>query len=221
MRRNRTRTILIILSFIAAALGVLAAIIVFYPVGSYQEITPQRGPSTSNTSSFNRTSSTGNAFASSTPGMTTSGAGNPTSTQTNVAGRFASDYSPPYAINWMDGKEQFAVTGASLRDGELMISLAIQMGNVSECVPVNVRLVSDESGTLRAPDAPSGGTFAFPDTQTCNGSPGALYSESLVWKIGSVASPFLLTTGGASNIFFTVATSSSGGVDITLPSRSG
>ncbi len=224
MRHDRIRTALILLSLIAAALGVLTAVVVFYPVGSYQAIAPQM-PSTTTSTDFGTGSSVGSATASSTQNafaISTSGTGTLSGGGgTGASGQFGSEFSPPYPVTWTEGKEQFAVIGASFRDGELALSLSIQMGNDSECVPVNVRLVVDEAGTLRAPESPAGAMFAFPDTQTCNGTPGALYSESLVWKIGSMPSPYLLTTGGTSNIFFSVATSSAGGVDVALPSRSG
>ncbi len=88
--------------------------------------------------------------------------------------------------------------------------------------PGNLRLVADESGTLKAPDSPASGTFTFPDTKNCNGHSGLTYSEPVTFTIdSSIASPYLFTTGGASNIFFNVATNSVGGVDVALPSHSG
>jgi hypothetical protein len=51
---------------------------------------------------------------------------------------------------------------------------------------------------------------------------GSTYSEPVTFTIDpSLTAPFLLTTGGASNVFFEVATSTTGGVDIALPSDAG
>lgn len=95
------------------------------------------------------------------------------------------------------------------------------MGSVPECVPLGLRLVVDEAGTLRAPVVPSNAVFNFPDTQSCAGTPGAAYSQSVIFDMSGAAAPFLLTTGGTTNIFFQVATTSPNGIEVVLPSRSG
>lgn len=218
MRRDKIKTILVISWAVALGLVVVTFFVVFYPT-----VPPGPASSAPSTSSVETLSSaanatgTGNAnaFASTTlPGNTTASA-------QNIPGQFASNYTPPYPVSWQEGGEAFSVTGASFQGDELSLTLAIQMGSVSECVPVNVRLVADEAGTLRAPDAPAGATFSFPDTQSCNGTPGETYSESLVFNTDSVPAPFLLTTGGTSNTYFFAATTTAGGVDITLPGTQG
>lgn len=202
MKTDWIKTSLIVLSAAALALGILTAFVVFYPTGSYQPVVVQ---STGTVSFSNLPSST----ASSTSASSTT----PMSTPT-VPGGFASNYASPYPVTWIEGHETFSITGASSQGNQLTLSLTIQVGNVSECVPINLRLVADEFGTLKAPDSP--------DTQNCNGTPGATYSQSVVFAIdSSTTAPFLFTTGGTSNIFFNVATSTTGGVDIALPSHSG
>ncbi len=202
---------LVVLSAAALALAVLAGFIVFYPTGSYQPVVVQNHGATSSAA----------VLLPSSTALSTS-----TTSQTPVlpatVGGFSSEYSSPYPVQWSEGGESFSITGAALQNNQLALSLAIKMGIVSECVPVNLRLVADEFGTLRPPSAPPASTFTFPDTQSCNGTPGATYSESAVFSIDpSIFSPFLLTTGGASNVFFSVATDTAGGVDVTLPSHSG
>jgi hypothetical protein len=114
------------------------------------------------------------------------------------------------------------VTGASWNNDQLTIELSIQMGASPACIPLNVRLVADESGDLAAPTSPAGSNFIFPDTQTCNGTPGETYSQSVTFAVNpSVVAPFLVTTGGTANMFFNVATSTDGGVDVALPGDNG
>lgn len=215
MTDHRIKTVLIILVAIALALGILTAFVVFYPAGTYQTVSLNNTSSSSLGTSYGSPTgiaTTTNAFQSTTPA---------TAATPSLAGQFSSEYSSPYPVSWNESSEKFSVTGAMFQGDKLTLTLAIQMGGTPECVPLNVRLVADEIGTLRAPDSPAGSSFAFPDTQSCNGTPGAIYSESLIFNVASVPSPFLFTTGGASNTFFTAATSTAGGVDIVLPSHSG
>ncbi len=228
MSSERLKAVLIVLSGAALALGILAAFVVFYPAGSYQPFTitnnsiilpnPPAGVSASSTAS---TTASSTATPTSSPTATI-----PTvsgTAFTNIpAGEFSSNYTYPYPLSWSEGHTTFSVTAASLANDELTLSLSITMGSTPDCVPVNVRLVADESGTLQPPDLPQGSTFVFPDTQSCNGTPGETYSESLLFTIpSSLAAPYFFTTGGASNTFFQVATTSPNGITITLPPTSG
>lgn len=217
MHGNRLKTILIISWAVALALVVVTVLVVFYPNGGYMPVTVQNNGATfsnlpsSTASSFALASST----ASSTP---TSTAGTPSP---NSAAEFASDYSAPYPVTWKEGNEQFSLIGASLTGNQLTLTLAIQMGMTPDCVPVNMRIIADESGTLMPPSSPAGTTFIFPDTQTCNGTPGATYSEPVTFTTDNIQAPYLMTTGGASNIFFNVATNTARGIDVALPGTSG
>lgn len=200
--------ILIVLSAAALALGVLTIFVVFYPSGSYRPVVLQ-GPGTVSFSNFP------SSIASSTPPGTATTT--PAATDT-----FASRYAPPYPVTWTEGRETFSITGAAFQGNELTLTIGIKMSDASECVPVTLRLIADEFGAQQPPTAPSGSTFIFSDTQNCAGTPGATYSEPVTFTIDpSIATPFLLTTGGVSNVLFNVATSSRGGVDIALPSKSG
>lgn len=199
---------LIILSATALALCILTIIIVFYPTGSYQPVIVQ-GPTTASFSNLPTSTASSTVNVSTTPTIL-------------PPGSFSSEYPAPYPVAWTEGHENFSVTGATLQGNQLTFSLAIKMSNVSECVPVNLRLVADESGTLMPPSSPTGGTFTFPDTQNCGGTPGATYSQSVTFTVApSVVAPFLFTSGGASNVFFTVATNTANRLDIVLPGNAG
>lgn len=225
-RHDRLKTALVVLWAAALALLVLTIIVVFYPPGA-----PGAVPSPIATSSVNIPSAASgttsgatstNGFASTTPpGIGAGGAGVTSTVVATAPGQFASEYSAPYPVNWQEGGAQFSLTGASLQGSELALTLAIQIGAAPTCVPADLRLVADEAGTLRAPDAPAGGAFTFPDTQSCNGTPGAVYSASVSFNVGGIAAPFLLTTGGSANQYFFAATTTAGGVDITLPGTQG
>jgi len=217
MRPDKLKTTLIILSSVAAGLLVITAVVVFYPAGSYQPVVEQNNGTTF--SNFPTSTATSTIGASTSTTSTTITA--ITTITTNVPGVFAANYTAPYPVTWKEDNEQFSLLGASLQSDQLTLTLAIQMGSVVECVPVNVRLIADESGTQKTPDSPAGGSFTFPDTQSCTGTPGATYSEQLVFTVTGVPSPYLFTTGGASNTFFNVATDTAGNLDVTLPGTSG
>ncbi len=211
MPNDRLTTTLIILWVIAIVLGVIALVVVFYPTGSYQPVIVQ-GPGT--------TTSFGN-LATSTASSSLSGAAT-TTPVTLPPGTYQSNYTTPYPVTWTEGHENFSVTGATFANGMLTFSFAIQMGSASECVPLNIRLITDELGTQETPNSPAGSSFTFPDTGTCNGTPAETYSQTVSFLVSpSLASPLLFTTGGTSNVFFSVATNTTNGIDITLPGTSG
>lgn len=220
---DRIRTALILLWVAAIVLGIVATIVVFYPSGGYQPVVVQ-GTDTTSFSNFptsTATSSLGNPTlpSSTTETATTSASG---TTSGLAPGSFASTYTSPYPVTWSDSGATFAITGGSWNGNQLTLALSIQMGTNPSCVPIDIRLVTDESGDLAAPSSPSGPNFIFPDTQTCNGTLGETYSESVTFTVDpSVTAPFLLTTGGTANVFFNVATSTSGGVNVALPGNSG
>jgi len=216
------RTALIILWAAAIVLSIVAFIVVFYPSGSYQPVV-EEGPGTVSFSNL-PTSTPTSSLANAASGTALSGAAAASSSSLSSLpiGTFGSNYTSPYPITWNDGGASFAVTGAVWNGNQLALSLSIQMGPSPACVPIDLRLVANESGALQAPSSPAGPNFIFPDTQTCNGSPEATYSQTVTFTIDpSIPWPLLLTTGGAANTFFNIATSTSGGVDIALPGNSG
>ena len=221
-RRDSVKTALVVLWSAALAFLVLTFIAVFYPPG-------EAGPTTlpfslsSSTPGMATTTATTTAIAAQNPAPTssaTSSAGATSTVTATAPGEFASEYSTP-PVAWQDSGAQFSLTGASLSGNELTLTLAIQIGDSPACIPANLRLVANETGALRAPDSPAGGEFTFPDTQSCNGTPGAVYSASVTFSVDGVAPPYLLTTGGAANQYFFAATSTDGGVNISLPATQG
>ena len=187
------KTTLIVLAVITAVLGIITFIVVFYPSGSYQPVVT-KGSSSS--------PATIGTIATGTPSTTAASA-----TGTPAAGTPNS----PYAISWNEGHGQFSVTNASLQGNTLTLSVAIQGGDATSCAPSSVRFAADESGTLKAPDS-----------QICtgNGTNGG-YNESLMFTADPSAASFVFTTGGGTNIFFTITPNASGGMDVTIPEQSG
>lgn len=124
---------------------------------------------------------------------------------------------PP--VTWSESGATLGITGASFENNQLTLTLTVQMAGSPSCVPLNIRLVADESGNLQSPNTPS---FSFPDSGNCNGAPGETYqNQSVVFMVTPDKFPLLLTTGGSANVFFEVATTTSNGLQITLPSTSG
>ncbi len=209
MKANRIKTTLVVLSAIALALGILTAIVVFYPTGSYQPVIVQNVGTTTSFSNFTSANASGTATSTAT-----------STASTTTAGQFASSYAAPYPVNWSDGGAAFSITGARSTGNQITLLLNIQTGAATSCVPVDLRFVTDEAGDLQAPDTAQ---FIFSDTGSCQGRPNTAYNnQSVTFTLNaSATSPFLFTTGGASGTFFEVATNTAGGVDIALPSTSG
>ena len=223
---DRLNTVLVVLISAALALGILTYFVIFLPSSSYLPVIIKPDQGTTSFGTFATSTPTSSLGFSSTsiassvfPGGVPIASG--TSTPSNPTGTYSSEYTAPYPVSWSEGNEQFSVIGASLQGNQFTLNLAIQMGNLPECVPLNVRLIADEMGTMKTPDSPPNTAFVFPDTQNCDGTPGATYSEPLIFTVDPLAPSYLFTTGGASNIYFTAATSTGNSIDVSLPSHSG
>jgi hypothetical protein len=141
--------------------------------------------------------------------------GGSTSTNTSFYG---TQFGTPPAT-WHDGDSDFSITAASFQNNQVALTLTIQMGGAPACVPLNIRFVADESGHLQEPDA---NTFLLPDSGNCNGAANATYRNQVVtFNIDATRFPLLFTTGGSSNLFFELATTTNNGLQITLPGTSG
>ena len=207
---------LVILISIAIILGIIAFVIVFSP-GTYNLVSSsQSGGTSSGTLSFNGLAnetgantnvSNTSAFVNNAPGL-------------NASGTFATTYSYPYVMSWNEGQNDFSITAATLQNNILSLALKIQVGNLGGCMPIDLRLVTDESGDVTPPTQAE---FSFPDTQSCNATPNATYQNQIVtfsMPMGA-PSPYLFTTGGTSNQFFQISTTTDNGVQISLPATSG
>ena len=92
------------------------------------------------------------------------------------------------------------------------------MGSAYECVPLNLRLVLNEEGDVKRPLTQQ---FQFPDGGGCQGTPQTTCQDQrVILSTDNVTPPFWMTTGGLSNIYFEVATTTSG-IDIKIPQKSG
>lgn len=209
--------ILIVLLAVAIVLGIVAYFAVFTP-GTY-EFSSSAKPAASGTVSFN---SLVNGVATSGPSTATTTATSSPNAFTNpaVSSTYASTYSYPYVMNWNEGQNDFSITGAVFDGANLVLALKIQVGNVGGCLPVDLRLVTDETGDVEAPTQTQ---YTFPDTNSCNGAPNKTYEgQTLAFPIAPTApNPWLFTTGGTSNQFFQISTTTDGGLQIQLPTTSG
>jgi hypothetical protein len=79
-----------------------------------------------------------------------------------------------------------------------------------------MRLIADEQGDLSPPITSQ---FTFPDTGTCTGTPGEIYSaQPIVFTLNDPATlPIILTTGGTANTLFEVTQNSDGNLSVQLP----
>jgi hypothetical protein len=210
------KTLVIVLVIVAVILGGIAYAVIF-GIGT-QVVQPQ----TATTTAANASSSTATfVFPSST--LSSSSATGIAGASTTASGTdsFASTFSAPYPVSWTDGQSSFAISGATMVGNELTLFVNITLGNLPECVPINLRLISDEEGDTAAPTSPDQTNFPL-SSSTCQGDANAVYqNQALTFTVDPAASPFLFLTGGTSNVYFEVSTTTDGGVDVAIPQQSG
>jgi hypothetical protein len=208
--------VIAILACIAVGFGVAAYFIIF---GAGTEMIQPQNVST-------QAASSGTAvfiFPSSTALSSLSAASSTTNpaTSTITSGTFSSIFSTPYPVTWSEGQSSFAISGATLAGNELTLLVNVSVGAIPQCVPINLRLISDEQGDMVAPVSPTQTNFPL-NTSTCQGTSNTLYpSQPLTFTVDPANTPFLFLTGGTSNIYFEVATTTSGGLDVEIPQQSG
>jgi len=205
---------LITLSIIAGILAVITFFVVFYGGSGSYVVTSNGTPNASTTNVF--------SLPTTTPSSTTSTAFEATSTATSTAISGTPDYTATYSspvITWNEGRETVGIMGASLAGNQLTLTLQVAMGPAAECVPLNLRLVANESGLLAPPTTPQ---FTFPESGSCEGAPGATYNDQAVtFTADPSLFPVFITTGGTSNVYFQVSTTTNNGIQIMLPSTQG
>ncbi|HVO28516.1 MAG TPA: hypothetical protein VMT81_00845 [Candidatus Paceibacterota bacterium] len=203
------KTALIFLWSMAVVLGVFAYFAVF-GTGSYAVM----GSSLSANPVFATSTF---ALATTTAPTGTAAAGGSAAASSSSA-TWGSTFSTP-ALTWPEGQAKISIMGASLQGSQLSFSLSVQAGPSLACVPLNLRLVTDEEGDVEPPDPAS---FTFPDSGNCNAAPGGTYdNQTATFTVDPTAFPFLLTTGGASSIYFEISTTTGNGLAVYFPSTSG
>jgi hypothetical protein len=199
------KLLLIILTSIAVILGAISFYVVFLSgSGTYVVTNQLGGGSTSSTTDLLvlPTSTASSSLSSSV------GSASPEGLSINYE-------NPP--ITWMEGNESMAITGATLTSSQLILQLSVKMGPSTECVPMNMRIVTDENGDL---SPPVNTQFAFPDTGGCQGTAGETYTgQQVIFTVDPSALPIVLTTGGSSNLLFEADVQSST-LTIHLPPQS-
>ncbi len=205
--------VLVTLVVIAVILGIITAYMVFIGTGgTYVINSPLGGPDASIFSATGAANATSTASA----GGTASSSASSTASSSIAYGSSTAAAAVPIA--WQEGNETLTVTGAAITGTQLTLSVQVAMGSVAECVPLDLRLIADEQGDLSPPITSQ---FTFPDTGTCTGTPGEIYSgQQVVFSVADpTAFPFLLTTGGTSNILFEVTQNPDGSLAVQLPPK--
>jgi hypothetical protein len=206
------KTTLITLSCIAGLLIVITFYVVFYGSGGTYVVSSNLG---SDAGIFaTSTSSAGTQAASSTTSSTLALASS--SASSTAASSLSSAASGGSPITWTQGKETLSVINASISGSQLTLGVQVTMDSVAECVPLTLRMIADEQGDLSPPITSQ---FTFPDTGTCNGTPGETYSaQPIVFTLNDPTTfPIILTTGGTANVLFELIQNPDGSVSVQLP----
>jgi hypothetical protein len=207
------KTTLIFLVSLAVILAIFAYFAVFGPpTGSYA-VSP-----IGNSSDTQIVSSSLLGEITSTSSILSMATGTTMNAGVSSSATFGSSFATP-ALAWPEGQSKIEITAASLEGSQMTLMLTVQIGASPECVPLNIRLVADEEGDLNPPNPAS---FSFPDSGNCNGTPNQTYAnQTAIFTVDPTMLPFLFTTGGISNIFFEVVTTTNNGLNIILPGTSG
>ena len=214
---HRQKILIYILS-VAVILLLGAVVILFIRSRVEENITVQQAPASPAPAVTNATSS-----ASSTP----------------VSALKSAYFTLPYPLTWMDGADEFDLTGVTLgeidatpdivnaRTGQpyqqgtriyaLTLIFKISTGNSSMCLPLNMRRVMNEAGDLAQPNTTS---YDFPDVRGsgakgyCPAPNSTFDGQKIIFEASRTDTQFTLTTGGSSNIFFFVSVQDDGTLSV-------
>jgi len=216
------KTTLIAVSCIAGLLIIITFYVVFYGGGGTYVVSSALGPNggifgAGNVNTTSTTSSTTSSTIAATSSTLTEASSSANST---ASSSLSSTQIGAGTITWAQGNERLSITDAILSGSQLTLDVQITMGSIGECVPLNLRLIADEQGDLSPPITSQ---FTFPDTGTCNGTAGEIYSaQPIVFTLSTPGIfPILLTTGGTANTLFEVIQNSDGNLSVQLPGQSG
>jgi hypothetical protein len=212
------KNVLITLSIVAVILVAITFYVVFYGNSGTYVVSSDLGP---NADIFS--TSTTNVINTSTLAIATGTTSSAASSSLAVASDTTATSSietGAVPITWTQGNETLSITNAAISGPQLTLGVQVAMGPVSECVPLNLRMIADEQGDLSPPITPQ---FNFPDSGTCNGTPGETYSaQPIVFTLANPGVfPVILTTGGTANILFEVDQNPDGSLTVQLPPSSG
>jgi hypothetical protein len=214
------KTTLITLSCIAGLLIIITFYVVFYGSGGTYVVSSNLG---SDAGIFATSTSSSTAPAGETASSTTSSTlalalalASSSASSTASSSLSSTAASGAAAVTWTQGNETLSVVNASVSGLQLTLGAQVTMGSISECVPLTLRMIADEQGDLSPPITSQ---FTFPDTGTCNGTPGETYSaQPIVFTLNDPATfPILLTTGGTANVLFEIMQGSDGSLSVQLP----
>ncbi|MDE2019346.1 MAG: hypothetical protein KGJ13_03290 [Patescibacteria group bacterium] len=207
---------LIVLGALALILGFITYFALF---SGPQYIQP------SQTAQNNSQIATSSPQASSTASSTIASAASSSSPSSAGSGQpqtaYQSIFQPPYPAAWVEGQQQLGIMSAMLQENQLVLGVNIQMGPSGQCVPINLRLITDENGDMAAPTAPASTNFPLAPDGTCQGDANTAYNESVTFTVDPASAPFLISTGDSANTFFEVSTTTDGEMQVQVPQKQG
>lgn len=128
-------------------------------------------------------------------------------------------FSFPYPLSWSEWTYKFDLTAVSFEPERLTFYLKINTGRDAACQEIALRRLVDEEGTLAPPEKVNA-AFLQDGEGKCVAVPNAAFpDQKVLFVIPSAEREFLFTTGGQSNIFFSVTVRDDGAVEVHDISR--
>ena len=211
---------LIVLACLAVVLGVIAYFAVFSGTQVIEPVATSTTNQQSSTPTMVLTAPSSSASTSATIALSSSTATATSPTSQDTA-PYATAYAAPYPVTWTEGETKLAITSANLIGNQLTFSIAIQLGADVQCVPINLRMVTDEAGDMAAPTSPMNANFPLAPDGGCNVPANSQYASNVSFTVDPTALPILITVGPPSNTFFEVSTTTGNGLQVAIPQQSG
>lgn len=151
-------------------------------------------------------------------------------------------FSYPYPVFWEEDGFQFTLTKVGLgkisapanlfkssgfsfffsdyyKLGELVPALILTFKievlpehKFSVCVPMKMRRLLNEEGDLAVPNSKQ---FVFPESRDCHAKPNATYeNQRVIFVVPEAEKEFYITTGGKTDMFFTITVTEDGSLKV-------
>ncbi len=118
------------------------------------------------------------------------------------------------SVSWKEGDATISVQKGTLEGEKLTLFLKVKSVK-SRCIPLNLRQIADEMGTLKAPTT---ATFTYSEKNDCTAKANTTYeNQPVIFMVNPKDPSYLFYTQGTANLYFEVSTTTNKGLKIEVP----